>query len=203
MIVYAKGSVGDAWQYNGDIESMPDWTKESSGHHIEVKKDGDIYYWSGNEHMRVDEGDWFVMFCDGTVHLWGEYSFKSRFTFSDPAHCKDDTALLKKYRLKTDVVDAWQYTGKVCISELPCWVADLILYNRLGYRPGIDPKTKNMEIMFMFCNEDNMWIPLSVGDWLVRGEPNLLGILSSNNGTDPIVVRVTCDDFKEFFEEIK
>lgn len=188
MVIYAKDAVGDAWQYTGEIESMPDWARESSDHHIEVDKDGAIQYWSGNEHMRVHKGDWFVMFCDGTTHLWDDYAFKSSFTFSDPSHCKTDPVIFPKYKRCVEV-DAWQYTGELNLSTLPSWVADLILHHKLGYHSAYNPVTNSDAELFELYYED-VWVPIIKSDWLVRYNEDTFYITSD-------------DDFKEFFEEIK
>lgn len=182
MVIYAKGSIGDAWQYNGETESMPDWVKESSDHHIEIDKSGVVNYWSGNERMRVDKGDWFVMFCDGTTHLWDDYAFKSSFTFSNPARCETGSVFFKKYRVGSIIVHAWQYTGDINFSKLPNWVADLIVHQKLGY---FEDAPKEV-LQFRY---EGVLFPILKGDWLVRNNKDSFQIVPG-------------DDFKEFFEEI-
>lgn len=184
MDIYGRGPIGQAWQYTGDVDSMPSWVKSSPNHHIEVVRKGTIYLWRGNEGMLVENGDWFVLSYPNIILLYTDDVFKRNFTFSDPSHCETSSVFSQKYRSKPTTVDAWQYTGELHFSELPCWISDLILHHKLGYHLTSPDKE-----LFQFFYED-VWVPILKGDWLVRYGKDYFGILSDT-------------DFKEGFEQIE
>lgn len=188
MEIYAKGVVGNAWQYDGDVESMPDWVKDSSRHHIEVGKNGAVRYWRGDYSVPVDKGDWFVKIHNDAPRVYSGNAFKRYFTFSDPARHEIESVASEKYRSKPATVHAWQYTGELHFSELPGWVINLILHHKLGYHSAFNPATNSDTELFEFHYE-GIWVSILKDDWLVRYDGDSFGVVSD-------------DDFKEYFEEI-
>lgn len=189
MKIYGKGAVGEAWQYDGDVESMPDWVKDSSRHHIEIGKNGTVRYWKGDYSAPVDEGDWFVKIHSDAPRVYSDNAFKRYFTLSDPARHEIESVASEKYRSKPTTVHAWQYSGELHLSELPDWVADLILHHKLGYHSAFNPVTNSDAELFELYYED-VWVPIIKSDWLVRYGKDSFGIVSDA-------------DFKHSFEEIK
>lgn len=189
MDIYAKGTVGQAWQYTGDPESMPSWVKSSPKHHIEVVQSGNVYLWKGNESILIENGDWVVSFHNGAVGVYTENVFKRNFTLSDPARREIESVASEKYRSKPKAVHAWQYSGELHFSELPGWVINLILHHKLGYHEAFNPVTHSDAELFQFYYE-GVWTPVIKNDWLVCYGKDSFGIVSD-------------DDFKEYFEEIK
>lgn len=96
---------------------------------------------------------------------------------------------MAQYYTKPQAVEAWQYNGEFPFSELPWWVADLILHHEFEYRVtgtwGRDDPLTTDQYYFDGLN----WIIVSEGDWLVR--------------YDERTIRVVSDEkFKESFEEV-
>lgn len=205
MEIYAKGTIGKAWQYHGDLEPMPDWVKESFDHCTEFEETGVVRYLNGGNGVVVNNGDWFVVFSDGTKRLYCDDAAKLTFTSSDPASDSEDVDLLdlvnrglikrgdladilcqiedapnKRYQTKPHQVDAWQYPGKIELTKLPSWVSGLVLHCCLGHR---------FDGTFNFQNYGK-WLEICTGDWLVHHEDDSFSIMSDA-------------DFKESFEEIK
>lgn len=184
--IYARDVIGEAWQYNGDVESMPGWVKSSPRHHVEIGANGSVRYWKGNESIIIEKGDWFVL-IHGSIpaEVYSDDAFKRNFTLSDPVNCKSGYVASQKYRSKPTTVYAWQYSDELYLSDLPFWVADLILHHKLGYHPT----TNSDENLFQIYDE-GVWVPILHGDWLVRYDKDSFGVVSDS-------------DFKEFFEQIE
>lgn len=86
MDIYLRGVIGEAWQYNGDVESMPDWARHSSRHHLEVKGNGTVYYYCvGYVSIVLNKGDWLVTIRGDIPEVYSDDAFKRYFTLSDPA----------------------------------------------------------------------------------------------------------------------
>lgn len=96
---------------------------------------------------------------------------------------------MAQYYTKPQPVDAWQYNGSIKLTELPWWVADLILHHKLGYHPKFNPTTNSDEDLFQF-RDNGVWVQVFIGDWVVRFGPNSFSIVSDA-------------DFKTSFEQIK
>ena len=194
MKVYAKGVVGEAWQFNGDVASMPDWVKSSSNHRVEVRKNLIIRYSNGSK--PVDKGDWFVRVYGDNMLLYSDDAFKMSFTFSDPALCPEDTPKEdtpnKGYQTKPMPVEAWQYSGSIELTKLPSWVVDLILHRNFGYREvdNIPEGCIYGHVTAMQYFDGVMWLVVSEGDWLVRYDEHTINVVPD-------------EKFKELFEEIK
>lgn len=185
--VYDHRTIAIAWQYNGDIESAPDWVNQPPYTSLERCDDKLCLAIKDVGEIPLNEGDWLIKSGKSNIiSVYCDDGFSSLFTVIPEKEEKHtDSKVSQKYRSKPVTVHAWQYTGQSDLPRLPHWVADLILHHRLGYHL-VENSDKEL---FQFYYE-GVWVPLLDGDWLVRYGEDSLEILSDT-------------DFKEYFEEIK
>jgi len=197
--VYDNRVIGLAWQYNGDIESAPDWAKQSSYGSIKQCDDEIFFAINGGVEIPLNKGDWLIKSGkNGVISVYCDDGFSSLFTIIPE---KEKKPAVKKYREIIKTVDAWQYTGELRlpvnkgdwlslaindvgeIPHIPGWVFNMILHNRLGYQMAT-----GKEIFQMYNNL--CWTTVEVGDWIVHYDDGTLLLLPDAT-------------FKASFEEIK
>lgn len=184
MRIYENKTVGDAWQYNGDLESMPEWVKSFPSLHVEINECNHCQVIIGATY--VFNGDWFVKLDSdygNHIHIYSDETFSLLYKMESTTEGMPH----KKYYTKPQPVDAWQYNGSIELTKLPGWVVDLILHRNFGYCE-VENRSKYDPVMAIQYFDGLNWVVVSEGDWLVRYDECTIGVVSD-------------EKFKELFEE--
>ena len=180
--VYDNRTVTSAWQYDGNIESAPVWVNQPPYTSLECDDNDNEYLFVANVgNIPLNKGDWIVKSStSNAIYVYSDAAFSIRFTKVPE---KEKKPAVKKYREIIKVVDAWQYTGELRLPDIPGWVLNMILHNRLGYQMAT-----GKEIFQMYNNL--CWTTVEVGDWIVHYDDGTLLLLPDAT-------------FKASFEEIE